>query len=192
MSTVRAPTEYGDERDVPVRFINTPNGKDVEARAFTGANLLRVADKAGVEIPRGCLSGLCGSCTSDIVMTERNGGTQMVRACQTGVAVAPDETEMVVDCARAKKFMGKLMVDPMARFNDMDTDYVAGAAPIVKGRGKVRACEECNATGDIGCYGCAGVKLLDSERGGKYPCPLCSGTGMLRCSRCQAVGSYMV
>ena len=35
--------------------------------AMTGESLRHVADKVGITIPRGCKSGVCGACTTDLV-----------------------------------------------------------------------------------------------------------------------------
>lgn len=166
-----------------MRFINTPSGADVVAAAKPGDPLLRVGDGVGVQIPRACQSGLCGSCTCDVLDASVEGGVQTVRACQTGV-VAPDGGyEMVVDVARMREVRSGKTPDPMARFENLDTDYVAGAAPRRKGRSLVDvACDECDAKGEVECYACD--KSSD--------CLLCYGRGILRCADCQGTGTRQV
>jgi hypothetical protein len=177
------------EGEVVVRFINT-GGDDVLAPALPGENLLAVGDAAGVQIPRGCLSGLCGSCTSDVVCSEENGGVQVVRACQTSVHVAEGEAEMVVDVGRMKDARGRAAPDPMARFDGLDTEYVAGAAPRRRGARRVRECDRCGATGDIVCYACDGLCVMAEDA--SYECTLCMGTGAVRCAACQGTGRRVV
>jgi 2Fe-2S iron-sulfur cluster binding domain len=180
--------------EVVVRFKNTPDGVDVLTPANPGENLLTLADSAGVTIPRGCQSGLCGACTSDIVDCGADGGVQVVRACQTVVAVVEGGVEMVVDVYRIKEFLDRNVQDPMARFDNLDTDYVAGAAPKRKGMGNRKVdCPKCAATGDIECYGCEGkghVALPNSTE--MSYCPLCTGTKELRCACCQGTGMTTV
>ena len=47
---------------------------NIEIYAFNGDDWFSVAEKAGVEIPTGCLTGSCGACEIDV-----NGKT--IRAC---------------------------------------------------------------------------------------------------------------
>jgi hypothetical protein len=176
--------------EVLVRFVNTPQGEDVLVPALPGDNLLNVGDGAGVHIPRGCRSGLCGACTSDVVCRAENGGTQVVRACQAGVSVMPGEAEMVVDVRRIGEAREGKDGDPMARFDDLDFGYVAGAAPRPKGAVRVRECVKCGASGDIVCYACDGAGIMP-ENGKDYDCTLCMGTGNLRCAACQGTGQIM-
>jgi ferredoxin len=51
---------------IKIKFINTPDGKNVSVMAEEGQNLLFVGDNAGVKLPRACRTGLCGSCTCDL------------------------------------------------------------------------------------------------------------------------------
>lgn len=171
--------------EIAVRFTNTPSGKDVVAAANIGDPLLRVGDSVGVVIPRACQSGLCASCTCDIVDLG-NKRVETVRACQTGV-YAEDGMEMVIDVARMKEVRGKKTSDPMARFDNMDTGYVAGAPPRKRGFTREVVCTECKGTGDIECLACDGK---GSEQG--YVCALCAGTGMVRCGDCQGKGNRMI
>ncbi len=53
-----------------------PNNK--ETYALVGDDWFSTAEKAGVEIPSGCLTGSCGACEIDV-----NGKT--VRACITDI-----------------------------------------------------------------------------------------------------------
>lgn len=106
---------------------------------------------------------------------------ETVRACQTGV-YAEDGLEMVVDVARMKKVKGKTL-DPMARFENLDTDYVAGAPPRKRGFTREEKCTECIGSGDVECLACDG---RGTEQG--YLCALCAGTGLVRCADCQGKG----
>ena len=56
--------------------ISWPN--NIETYAYEGDDWFSTAEKAGLEIPTGCLTGSCGACEIDV-----NGKT--VRACITGV-----------------------------------------------------------------------------------------------------------
>lgn len=175
--------------EIGVRFINTPSGNDVVAAATPGDQLLHVGDGVGVQIPRACQSGLCGSCTCDIVDESAEGGVQTVRACQTSV-MAVDGKEMVVDVSRMKDFKGRQR-DPMARFDNLDTEYVAGAAPRKRGTWLTEVeCDECDGKGDVECYACDGEGIV--EQGQKYECTLCAGTGGIRCADCQGMGVRQV
>ena len=51
---------------------------DIETYAFEGDDWFLIAEKVGLEIPTGCLTGSCGACEIDV-----NGET--VRACINGV-----------------------------------------------------------------------------------------------------------
>lgn len=176
--------------EVVVRFVNTEDDEDVVAVARPGENLLKVGDSAGVRIPRACQSGLCGSCTSDVVGLDTEGGVETVRACQTSVSVPEGELEMVVDVWRVKEVKGQNEVDPMARFENLDTEYVAGAAPRKKGWMRELDCIKCNASGDITCYNCSGDGVLAEDT--SYSCPLCVGSGSIRCAFCQGTGKVAI
>ena len=52
--------------------IKWPN--NIETYAFEGDDWFSTAEKAGIEIPTGCLTGSCGACEIDV-----NGET--IRAC---------------------------------------------------------------------------------------------------------------
>lgn len=166
--------------EVAVRFINTPSGDEVVAAANPGDPLLRVGDGVGVVIPRACRSGLCASCTCDLVDPVTK-AVETVRACQTGV-FAEGDLEMVVDVARMKDVKSKTL-DPMARFENLDTGYVAGAPPRKRGFTREERCTECTGTGDVECLSCDGA---GTEQG--ILCALCAGTGLVRCAECQGRG----
>ena len=51
---------------------------DIEIYASEGDDWFSIAEKAGLEIPTGCLTGSCGACEIDV-----NGET--VRACITNI-----------------------------------------------------------------------------------------------------------
>ncbi|PXF46420.1 hypothetical protein BWQ96_03814 [Gracilariopsis chorda] len=172
--------------EIAVRFINTPSGNEVIAAANVGDNLLNVSDSVGVHIPRACQSGLCGSCTCDIVDVSAQDGRQTVRACQTAAVPVDGSRELVVDVARTKTTSaGK---NPMARFENLDTEYVAGAAPRRKGAFvRQMECSTCSSKGDLICYACDG-RGEDSQ----YMCGLCRGSGHVRCGDCQGTGIVTV
>ena len=56
--------------------IKWPNNKETYARE--GDDWLNTAEKAGLEIPTGCLTGSCGACEIDV-----NGET--IRACISNI-----------------------------------------------------------------------------------------------------------
>ena len=58
--------------------IKWPN--NTETYASEGDDWLSTAEKAGLEIPTGCLTGSCGACEIDV-----NGET--VRACISGIKI---------------------------------------------------------------------------------------------------------
>jgi ferredoxin len=107
--------------EVAVRFINTmgrfpsDGTNDIIAAAEPGDILLAVADSVGVNLPRGCLTGLCGSCTCDLEDPAAGPGERAIlRACSSSVAVPEGCDEMVVDCYRMLTASGKEKV-PRAR-----------------------------------------------------------------------------
>ena len=61
------------EKKIKIRWPN-----DNETYATDGDNWFSTAEKAGLEIPTGCLTGSCGACEIDV-----NGET--VRACISNV-----------------------------------------------------------------------------------------------------------
>ena len=62
--------EEKEKTKIPVRFINVPphinDGKDIVTVGNLNENLLFLAEKAGLNIPRACRTGLCGTCTADV------------------------------------------------------------------------------------------------------------------------------
>eukprot|EP00292_Cryptomonas_paramecium_P022206 CAMPEP_0113696256 /NCGR_PEP_ID=MMETSP0038_2-20120614/21377_1 /TAXON_ID=2898 /ORGANISM="Cryptomonas paramecium" /LENGTH=168 /DNA_ID=CAMNT_0000618935 /DNA_START=142 /DNA_END=645 /DNA_ORIENTATION=+ /assembly_acc=CAM_ASM_000170 len=118
-----------EEGQVAVRFINTPgrspsNGKnDIVAVAKPGEILLAVGDRVGLHIPRGCLLGLCGTCTCDVENPAYPGSRGILRACSTEVRVPEGCDEMVVDMRRMTSKAGKPKFDPMARFEKLDDPH---------------------------------------------------------------------
>lgn len=180
--------------EISVRFINTPGGEEITVGAKPGDVLLSVGDNAGVHIPRACVSGLCGSCTCDIVDSNAPNGLQTVRACQTSVVDMDGSQEMVVDLARMRETRSRRKSDPMARFNNLDTEYKAGAQPIrtMSGMRREMECSMCDALGDVECYSCDGSGLEESSPEDPIICLLCSGSGQLRCADCQGMGVIKV
>lgn len=103
---------------VTVKFVNTVSGKDVVAEVDQGSNLLAVGDSVGVELPRACRTGLCGSCTCELkdpsaIKTETNprDGYATIRACSVKCFVPEGMTEMVVDVGRMKKRKSRTVGD---------------------------------------------------------------------------------
>jgi ferredoxin len=78
--------------EVAVRFINAPGHhpsdgtNDIVAAAKPGDVLIQVADSVGVNLPRGCMTGLCGSCTCDLEDPSFPGSRSVLRACSTRVS----------------------------------------------------------------------------------------------------------
>mmetsp|Transcript_3348 Transcript_3348/g.8612 ORF Transcript_3348/g.8612 Transcript_3348/m.8612 type:complete len:210 (+) Transcript_3348:63-692(+) len=101
---------------VQVRFINTPDGADVVATANAGEYLLNIGDDHGVELPRACRNGLCGSCVCDVV--EADGTVRTVRACTTSINAPADGAELVVDVYRLGGSNDDVMDASMKRFAD--------------------------------------------------------------------------
>lgn len=187
-ASYRPPIDYElQPGEVGVRFINGPSGSDVIAAAKPGDNLLAVGDSVNVRIPRACQSGLCGSCTCDILDTTKPEGRQTVRACQTGVDIPDSGPEMIIDVSRMKSFRKER--DPMARFENLDTGYVAGAAPRAfggSGRPTIRECSECSGTGEVACDDCDGTGA--DTINGTDTCIYCFGARSIRCGFCQGTG----
>ncbi len=104
-----------DEYTLTVRFINTPSGKDVIVeKVEAGSTLLAIGDSVGIELPRACRTGLCGSCTCEVqdplaIKTPTNcrEGFATVRACSTKCYLAEGMQEMVVDVQRMRKIKKK-------------------------------------------------------------------------------------
>ena len=73
---------------ITVKFL--PDNR--EAIAEPGEPLLAVADRAGVDIPTGCLMGSCHACEVDL--TRADGEQTTVCACLTAVPTGPDPLEI--------------------------------------------------------------------------------------------------
>ena len=58
---------------------------NIEIYAYEGDDWFSTAEKAGLEIPTGCLTGSCGACEIDV-----NGET--VRACITNIKSKKEKT----------------------------------------------------------------------------------------------------
>lgn len=65
-------------RPVPPMTLTGPRHLQV-TEAKVGDLLLDVADSVGIHIPRGCKSGMCGSCTCDLKDPEWSAAAQSVR-----------------------------------------------------------------------------------------------------------------
>ena len=91
---------------VPVRFI-TPTG-DVSTNAPRGANMLDVADAAGVAIASSGKTGSWAVC--EVAMTV-NGRERTVRAC---VASLRGDSEIVIDTRKADEALAR----SMSRFSE--------------------------------------------------------------------------
>lgn len=79
------------EGEVAVRFINAPGRSpstgenDIIAAAKPGEVLMAVADSVGVILSRGCMTGLCGTCTCDLEDPSWPDSRAMLRACSAKV-----------------------------------------------------------------------------------------------------------
>lgn len=136
------------------------------AAAKPGDGLLKVGDSVGIHIPRSCQTGLCGSCTCDVLDATADDGRQVIRACQAGVFIPDGGQELVVDVERMKN--AKKRKDPLSRFENLDTEYVAGASPKRRGlkmKNVTVTCETCDGTGHITCYNCdgSGLEYVDKD-----------------------------
>jgi ferredoxin len=195
-----------------VKFINTPSGEDVIVEnVVEGVNLLALGDEHGVKLPRACRTGLCGSCTCEVmdpaaIQTDTNprAGFATIRACSTKCAVPPGMTEMIVDVGRMRKVkktrgdkgLGGAIVndedddnadymDPMARFGDnWEVDF--------KKNTKMNAsqCRRCD-NGLVLCMHCdgAGKVIMGFEQQYRSTCAICLGSGHVRCGYCQGKGT---
>uniref|UniRef100_A0A7S2RHL1 2Fe-2S ferredoxin-type domain-containing protein n=1 Tax=Rhizochromulina marina TaxID=1034831 RepID=A0A7S2RHL1_9STRA len=135
---------------VPVRFINVPDQGEVTTEAPLGSIVMDVGDQMGIEIPRGCRTGLCGACTCDLKdpswnaaahqVAGSNGrpGFQTVRACSTKVTLLPGQKEMVIDLFRLDTKLGDQREnDPMARFSkNWETEFVPDYKNLRGGKGR--------------------------------------------------------
>ena len=132
------------------RVLSADGTNDIIAGAKPGEVLLKVGDSVGVELPRGCLTGLCGSCTCDIeepMAGPENGFRAIARACSTTVAVPEGCDEMVVDVYRMINTQGKTKEDPMARFNKLDDPNEGFKARWNLPTGAKTDCAACGASG---------------------------------------------
>ncbi|KAJ8610486.1 hypothetical protein CTAYLR_007761 [Chrysophaeum taylorii] len=101
--------------EIRVRFVNTPDGKDVIAKASAGDILINVGDAAGVRVPRACRNGLCRSCLCDVVEST---GPVTITACNTKLAQPENGGELVVDVYRMSSKEDKILASSMSRFSD--------------------------------------------------------------------------
>ena len=108
-------------------------------------------------------------------------GKQTVRACQTKALIPDGGPELIVDLSRSKTMRKR---DPMKRFENLDTEYVAGAAPKTKGWTQIVTCTTCAGEGHLECDTCDG---LGRDEG--FPCAVCAGSGKMRCATCQGKGT---
>lgn len=69
---------------VVIRFL--PD--DITVTAFPGQAWLEVAQKAGIDLPTGCLQGSCGACTVDV---EQLGE---VRTCISAIPTGYDQFDV--------------------------------------------------------------------------------------------------
>ena len=187
--------------EVVVRFVNTPSGRDVVAAARPGQTVLAVGDSVGFRIPRGCTSGLCGTCTCDMIDPASPGGHQTVRVCCTRVVVPEGMQEMVIDVYRMKESAlsaGRdgVAADPMRRFENLDTEYVPAAPPrrfsrVGAPQGGVRAvvCSKCRGTGKHVCDECEGTGISPEQQ---IMCYVCMGMRRVRCADCQGTGTRIL
>uniref|UniRef100_A0A7S1XPC9 2Fe-2S ferredoxin-type domain-containing protein n=1 Tax=Phaeomonas parva TaxID=124430 RepID=A0A7S1XPC9_9STRA len=130
-ATAQALSTGAPGRQVSVRFQNwAPGQSDVVTIASEGEVLMDVGDRVGVKIPRGCKTGICGTCTLDLIDPNYEGTLQTVRACCTIVQGNSEQRDLVVDCSRmgGSEETPSAGSDPMARFsdgweNDFKPDY---------------------------------------------------------------------
>ncbi len=130
--------DYGEE-PVRVRFKNVPGQGDIVVLSQPGRNILTLGDENGIKVPRACRTGLCGTCTADLVDPSWPGddpalggkpGVQMIRCCSAGVMLPNGCEEMVIDLHRnsgsGDSKDSTPATNPMARFDDdWETSYVA-------------------------------------------------------------------
>jgi len=176
--------------EVAVRFTNTPFKTDIIVPSEPGKNLLKLGDSADIKIPRGCQTGLCGACTVDLEDPSFPGGVQTIRACQTSVMLPQGCDEMVVDLYRMEPKQQFSRKDPFSRFEKLDTQYKAAAAPRGWGEKRIKVCETCEGTGAHICPECLGEGVMDSNR--NVTCYVCMGRPYVRCADCQGKGERVV
>ena len=116
---------------ITVRFVNTPSGKDVVVQVEEGVNLLAVGDNNGIQLPRACRTGLCGSCTCAVkdpqaIATPTNpvNGYATVRACSTKCFVPDGMDEMIVDIGRMRKAKKSSPTDGDVADSAVEEDFV--------------------------------------------------------------------
>lgn len=169
---------------IPVRFTNTPRGKDILIEAPMGGNLMQVGDKNGVVIPRACRTGLCGTCTVEVkdpnaIATASNPrqGYATLRACSTKCFLPEGVTEMVVDMGRIKE-MGNTNGDegddgliaekskasnPLARFSgDWEREFKP-SWELSKGKDSIPQWQQNNIDNTKIDYGVANDYFRDSQ-----------------------------
>jgi ferredoxin len=207
-----------DEDMVTVRFVNTPSGKDVVAKVPSGSNLLRVGDVHGVELPRACRTGLCGSCTCELkdpqaiaTPTNKVAGFATIRACSTSCFVPPGESEMVVDVYRlsgrktsplgvtvedsssgATEMAMKQSPNALSRFQgDWEKDFRPTWESDASMGSNRRTCVKCSGSGRLPCYNCGGKGVRSTMEGGNVQCEVCMGSTTVSCATCGGVGSIL-
>ncbi|GMI36735.1 hypothetical protein TeGR_g14900, partial [Tetraparma gracilis] len=122
-----------EEEPIRVRFRNVPGVPgDVVVQSRVGVNLLALGDANEVKIPRACRTGLCGTCTADLVDPSWPGGgdaggapgLQAIRCCSAKTVLPLGMDEMIIDLSRGSESSGEPVSNPMARFDDgWENDY---------------------------------------------------------------------
>ena len=136
---------HQENEKIPVEFINTPFGYDILEYANIDENLIEVAERAGILIPTGCMSGICGICQCDIKYnslndesnkqneSEKNGNEfNTILACSKKVRFLNKQDKIIVDLYRMQKKrnlnkteMNEVYKNPMKRFEkDWEKNFV--------------------------------------------------------------------
>lgn len=200
--------------NITVRFLNTNNEFDVVTSCPPGANLLAVADAAGVKLPRACRTGLCGSCTTEVkdpnaavTKSSPRPGFATVRACSVKCFIPQGETEMIIDVEKSRQgqrkstVSGDVYADPMARFSgdwekdfrprwELESQVDAGLQYTSQDRTikKPKNCLQCGGSGQIQCYHCEGTGINVMTYGAVCQCQLCLSKLTVKCPECRGSG----
>merc|ERR1712146_358553 len=207
---------------IPDRFINVPphvnDGKDIVAVGKLNDNLLSLAENAGLNIPRACRTGLCGTCTADVQdpnfvaedasnetsdeekdsATEKGvfgytgrTGWQIVRTCTTNVMLLPGTEEMVVDVhrmKRKKKKSKKLNPQNDGTTDSSESNEESVTIPMERFSGDWERDFRPDYK-DGGWQKTQKDPLSPRNIGGI--CPKCDGKGVIPCYSCEGKGFVM-
>lgn len=187
-----------DANKVTVRFINTPSGRDVTTSAEIGANLMVVGDAAGVKLPRACRTGLCGSCTCDMMdplaiktATNPRDGFATIRACSVKCFAPEGMDELVIDVYRMSG-KGRQPVVPSASSAAVEEEPQETVDPMARFSGNWEKEFRPNWELETDYSGAVGGAASSAAAEGGKACPKCAGLKRLQCYNCDGSGRVLM